>query len=403
MNAMNETPLGERLHIGIFGKRNAGKSSLLNAITGQDAALVSPVKGTTTDPVYKTMELLPIGPVVFIDTPGIDDMGRLGALRVEKTIAILRKTNIAVLVVDASAGLSGQDKELMRLFKEKNVKFITVFNKADLFIPTDAPSDTPTENEKPQPIFVSAATGENINILKEEIIKLSEATETEQKLAADLLSPNDIVVLVIPIDKAAPKGRLILPQQQVLRDILDCGAVSIVCGPHNLEQTLNSLKTPPKLVITDSQVFAEAAKQTPENIGLTSFSILMARYKGLLDGAVEGAAVLDDIKNGDKILISEGCTHHRQCDDIGTVKLPKMIEKHTGAKPEYSFTSGGGFPKDLSEYKLIIHCGGCMLNKREMQYRSESAENAGIPMTNFGLAMSHMQGILERCIAAFGS
>jgi len=388
MSTLSETPRGERLHIGIFGKRNAGKSSLLNAITGQDAAIVSPVKGTTTDPVFKTMELLPVGPVVLIDTPGIDDDGALGGLRVEKTKSILRKTDIALLVVDSSEGLADEDRELIKIFKETGVRYLTVFNKSDL-----------TKSVIRDGICVSSVTGENINTLKENIASISETDAETHKLVADLLDPGDVVVLVVPIDKAAPKGRLILPQQQVIRDILEANAVSIVTQAANLAETFKKLRNNPKLVITDSQVFEQVSKETPNDIGLTSFSILMARYKGVLEQVVNGAKSIDTIKDGDKILISEGCTHHRQCDDIGTVKIPKWIEKYTGAKPLYEFSSGGGFPHDLSSFKLIIHCGGCMLNSREMDYRCRTAREFHVPITNYGVAISHMQGILERCIA----
>ena len=388
---MNNTPRGERLHIGIFGKRNAGKSSLLNAITGQDAAVVSPVKGTTTDPVYKAMELLPIGPVVLIDTPGIDDMGALGALRIEKAKSILRKTNIALLVVDALEGLDDYDRELISAFDETGVKYLVVYNKSDL-----------KKHDAPDAISVSSHTGENIHELKEMIARVGAEEDEHCRLVADLLQPGDVIVLVIPIDSAAPKGRLILPQQQVIRDALEAEAFSVVTQTQGLTDTFAKLKNPPKLVITDSQAFEEVSKLTPDDVGLTSFSILMARYKGVLEGAVSCARSIDNIRSGDKILISEGCTHHRQCDDIGTVKIPRWIERHTGVKPEYVFTSGDdGFPADLSTFRLIIHCGGCIQNPREMRYRYNAARQAGIPMTNYGIAISHMQGILERCIAPF--
>ncbi|MCL2009443.1 MAG: [FeFe] hydrogenase H-cluster maturation GTPase HydF [Synergistaceae bacterium] len=398
MSSLNDTPRGERLHIGIFGKRNAGKSSLLNAITGQAAAVVSPVKGTTTDPVFKAMELLPIGPVVLIDTPGIDDYGELGELRTEKTKDVLRKTNIALLVVDTLEGLADEDAELIKTFEEMGVKYLVVYNKSDLagFAPAGRASS--------EGFFVSAVTGENIGALKEKIAQLSGPEAETRRLTAGLLSPGDVVVLVVPIDSAAPKGRLILPQQQVIRDVLDTGAVSVVTQPAGLADTLKKLNNPPSLVITDSQAFGQVAKETPGGVRLTSFSILMARCKGSFEQAVRGVKALDAIKDGDKILISEGCTHHKQCDDIGTVKIPRWIEKHishTGAKPVYEFSSGGGFPHDLSNFKMIIHCGGCMLNNREMLYRCRAAEEAGVPMTNYGVAISHMEGILERCIAPF--
>jgi len=387
---MNQTPRGERLHIGIFGMRNAGKSSLLNALSGQEAALVSPVKGTTTDPVYKAMELLPIGPVMFIDTPGIDDEGALGNLRVEKARGILRKTDLALLVVDACEGLSKDDKALVRAFGEAGVKYIVVYNKSDL-----------AKHESPDGIAVSAATGENITALKEKIAKLAAQEDASEPLVADLLRPGDVIVLVVPIDASAPKGRLILPQQQAIRDALEAGAISVVTQPRSLADAFAKLKDPPRLVVTDSQVFAQVARLTPDSIALTSFSILMARHKGVLEGAVEGARAIDAIRDGDNILIAEGCTHHRQCEDIGTVKLPGWIERHTGAKPEYTFSSGGGFPADLSALQLIVHCGGCMQTPREMRFRYRAAREAGVPMTNYGIAISHMQGILARCIAPF--
>ena len=391
MSSLNQTPQGERLHIGIFGRQNAGKSSLLNAVTGQNLAVVSSVKGTTTDPVFKAMELLPLGPVVFIDTPGIDDKGELGKLRTEKTKIILRKTDIALLIVDSAEGLSDDDKELIKVFTEMEIKHLVVYNKSDL-----------VKNNLPDGFHVSATAGENIDALKEKIALLV-GTETKTwPLVADLLNPGDVVVLVVPIDKAAPKGRLILPQQQVIRDILDAGAVSIITQESEYANTLKTLKNPPKLVITDSQVFKLVSNETPTDIDLTSFSILMARYKGVLEKSVSDVKSLDTIKDGDKILISEGCTHHRQCDDIGTVKIPKWIEQYTGSKPLYEFSSGGGFPQDLSSYKIIVHCGGCMLNSREMNYRYRAARDANVPITNYGILISYMQAILERCIAPFG-
>ena len=387
MSTMNETPQGERLHIGIFGRRNVGKSSLLNAITGQNAALVSVVKGTTTDPVSKTMELLPIGPVLLIDTAGIDDSGELGELRISKTKGVLRKTDVALLVADAQEGLTEEDRELLQVFEDVGIKHLVVYNKADL-----------AKSPPPGGFCVSAATGENINALKEKIADISKTEKETIRLVADIVQSGDVVVMVIPIDKAAPKGRLILPQQQAIRDILEAGAIVAVTREVELADTLQKLKEPPRLVITDSQVFAFVSKVVPEDVPLTSFSILMARYKGVLKNAVEGAYALDALKNGDKVLISEGCTHHRQCDDIGTVKLPNWIETHTGAKLAYEFSSGSGFPQDLAGYKAIIHCGGCMLNSREMLHRQRMAEQANVPMTNYGVAISHMQGILERCI-----
>ncbi|MDR2559715.1 MAG: [FeFe] hydrogenase H-cluster maturation GTPase HydF [Oscillospiraceae bacterium] len=367
--SINETPRGERLHIGIFGRRNAGKSSLLNAITGQDAAMVSPVKGTTTDPVYKAMELLPIGPVVLIDTPGIDDDSELGNLRIQKTKSILRKTDIAVLVVGSCEGEGDYEREIIRAFDEYSVKYFIVRNDFTPF---------------------------NVQEIKEKIAALGEEPDVLRRPVSDLLESGDVVVLVIPIDEAAPKGRLILPQQQVIRDILDAEAVPVLTGIKDLSGTFEKLKEQPKLVITDSQVFAEAAKLTPGEIGLTSFSILMARYKGVLEDAVHGAGFIDKLKDGDKILIAEGCTHHRQCEDIGTVKIPRMLKQRTGFNFNYEFSSGGGFPEDLTGFNLIIHCGGCMQNQREMRFRNSAAREAGVPITNYGIAISYMQGILER-------
>jgi [FeFe] hydrogenase H-cluster maturation GTPase HydF len=402
MSVLSETPQSERLHIGIFGKRNAGKSSLLNALTAQSAALVSDVKGTTTDPVYKAMELLPLGPVVFIDTAGIDDDSELGALRIEKTKSILHKTDLALLVVEKQ--IVEEDQLLINLFVQLNIKHLIVYNKCDLQKFDNKSDSTSYATNSDNEINVSCKTGHNIQELKEKIAALGNTIENSERLVGDLISANDIVVLVVPIDKAAPKGRLILPQQQAVRDILDAGATALVTRDSEYAVTLNKLQNSnlkPSLVITDSQVFALVAKATPEHIRLTSFSILMARYKGALATAVAGAKAIDGIKSGDKILIAEACTHHRQCDDIATVKLPRLIEKYTGVKPIYEFASGGTFPKDLSSYKLIIHCGGCMINKREMTHRISIACEANIPITNYGVIMSYMQGILPRCISCF--
>jgi len=343
------------------------------------------------------MEILPAGPVLLIDTAGIDDYGELGDLRIEKTKSVLRKTDLALLVVDVREGLCDDDRQLIRYFDEAGVKYLIVYNKCDL-ITTDQKMSSNTITLEKNKICVSCNTGENIQALKEKIAELGKDANESRRLVADLLNANDVVILVVPIDKAAPKGRLILPQQQAIRDILEAGAIAVVTRGCEFGETLKKLQSPPKLVITDSQVFGKIAAQTPEDIALTSFSILMARYKGVLESAVHGAKMLNAIEDGDKILISEGCTHHRQCDDIGTVKLPRMIEKYTGKKPVYEFSSGTGFPDNLSGYALIIHCGGCMLNSREMIYRNRAAGNAGVPMTNYGVAMSHMQGILERCI-----
>lgn len=395
---MNDTPSGNRIHIGFFGNRNAGKSSLVNAITNQSLSVVSDIAGTTTDPVYKSMELLPLGPVVIIDTPGFDDEGRLGEMRIEKTRSVLEKTDIAVLVVDIAKGISDDDCQLLDMFRERNIKYIIAYNKCDT--KQDKKLAGRFDIDAPQ-LFVSAACGRNIEELKEALGRLLPDTLSENKLVSDLIAAGDFVVLVVPIDKAAPKGRLILPQQQVIRDVLEAGATAVVVRDIELADTLKRLDGQVKLVITDSQVFSDVMKIVPAKIKLTSFSILMARFKGQLAGAVKGAAVLDDIHDGDKILISEGCTHHRQCDDIGTVKLPNWINRYTGKKINYEFTSGGGFPKNLSDYRLVIHCGGCMLNEREMMYRQGLAGKQGVPMTNYGIAIAHMNGILNRSIEVF--
>lgn len=390
---LNDTVSAERVHIGFFGRRNAGKSSLVNAVTGQALSVVSDVQGTTTDPVQKAMELLPIGPVVIIDTPGFDDVGELGQLRVEKTRTILAKTDIAVLVVDATVGVGETEKELLAIMGERKIPCITVFNKADIL------ANTPftTENE----LYVSAEKKIGIKALKEKIGSLAKTKENKRQLIADLLSPGDTVVLVMPIDAAAPKGRLILPQQQTLRDILDAHCSAICCQDTELAQTLTMLKDKPKLVVTDSQAFGRVAKDVPDGVMMTSFSILFARYKGDLPTLVKGAAALSTLQEGDKVLIAEGCTHHRQCGDIGTVKLPAWIEKYTGIKPAYTFTSGGEFPADLSDYKVVVHCGGCMLNEAEMTHRMEVAKVAGVPMVNYGIAIAQMHGILRRSLEPF--
>jgi [FeFe] hydrogenase H-cluster maturation GTPase HydF len=393
--SLNDTPAAQRVHIGFFGRRNAGKSSLVNAVTEQNIAIVSDVPGTTTDPVYKTMELLPIGPVMIIDTPGMDDVGELGSLRVKKALQILNKTDVAVLVVDANAGRTKEDLELIEAFKKKNIRYITAVNKTDLFAAPHAPG----ENE----IWVSARTGENIWALKEKIARLAVREESKLRIVADLIQPSDFVVLVVPIDKAAPKGRLILPQQQTIRDILEADATAIVVKEYELRETLQSLGKKPKLVITDSQVFAKVSADTPKDILLTSFSILFARYKGDLETAVLGAKAIEKLEDGDTVLIAEGCTHHRQCDDIGTVKLPRWIRQHTGRDIGFAFTSGAEFPDDLSPYKLIVHCGGCMLNEREMKYRIQCARDQDVPVTNYGVLIAYMQGILKRSVQAFPS
>lgn len=389
---LNDTPSGNRIHIGFFGRRNAGKSSLVNAVTGQDIALVSEIKGTTTDPVYKAMELLPLGPVMIVDTPGIDDEGTLGALRVQKTRQVLNKMDIAVLVVDGTKGMTQADKELAALFQEKKVPYLIVYNKADL------ESSQKEVSEEENILLVSAMTGEHIHELKERIAHLVKTDESRFQIVADLIHPMDVIVLVVPIDSSAPKGRLILPQQQVIRDILEAGAVSVVVRDTELKETLASLGKKPYMVITDSQAFERVEKDTPKDVLLTSFSILMARWKGYLDTAVRGVTALKQIEDGDRILISEGCTHHRQCEDIGTVKLPKWIRKFTGKNPEFEFSSGTGFPENLSRYKLIIHCGACMLNEREVHYRMQTAVDWNIPFTNYGIAIAYMNGILKRSI-----
>ena len=388
--SMNATPSGERVHIGFFGRRNAGKSSVVNAFTGQELSVVSEVKGTTTDPVLKSMELLPLGPVVIMDTPGFDDEGALGELRVKKTKQVLNRADCAVLVVDATVGLTPVDRELLALFREKNLPYLIAYNKSDL-------AAAPGELEEPG-LLVSAKTGENIHELKERVARLVDREGPQPHLVADLLAPGDLVVLVVPIDSAAPKGRLILPQQQTIRDILEARAVSVVTGVEELPQTLQSLGKAPRLVITDSQAFGAVNKLVPRQIPLTSFSILMARYKGTLDQSAAGAAQLDQLQDGDKVLLSEGCTHHRQCEDIGTVKIPRWLREYTGKDLVLEHSSGRDFPEDLSPYRLIIHCGGCMLGEREMAYRQKTAQDAGVPFTNYGMAIAQMHGILQRSL-----
>ena len=400
--SLNNTPSAERVHIGIFGRRNAGKSSVINALTGQSLAIVSDVKGTTTDPVLKAMELLPLGPVVMIDTPGLDDEGELGALRIQKAYQVLNKTDIAVLVVDGTIGMTGEDCAILDRIKDEQIPYVVVMNKADLIEDrTFSAQNIPASLSSDHVIWVSAADKTNIHELKELIAALAPTEDNKLRIVGDLIHPSDFVVLVVPIDKAAPKGRLILPQQQTIRDILEADATAIVVKEHELRETLDSLGKKPSLVITDSQVFAKVSADTPRDIPLTSFSILFARYKGNLKTVVNGARTLDTLEDGDTILISEGCTHHRQCDDIGTVKLPRWIQNHTGKHLNFEFTSGTEFPLELGKYKLIVHCGGCTLNEREMKYRIKCAEDAGIPMTNYGTAIAYMQGILERSIEIF--
>ncbi|WP_320938600.1 [FeFe] hydrogenase H-cluster maturation GTPase HydF [Enterocloster lavalensis] len=437
---MNDTPSADRVHIGFFGKRNAGKSSVLNAVTGQDLAVVSDVRGTTTDPVSKAMELLPLGPVVLIDTPGIDDEGELGALRVKKSYQTLNKTDVAVLVVDAAAGPGPEDLELFGRIRQKQIPVVVAYNKADTLksaanqpggsggesaanqpggsVPE--PTAEPAEQKAPvpglsapqpwggsqpwdatQPLYISARTGQGIAELKERLAQLGKPQENSRRIVADLLEPMDLAVLVVPIDSAAPKGRLILPQQQTIRDVLEASAVAVVVKDTELKETLSGLGKKPKLVITDSQAFARVSRETPEDVLLTSFSILFARYKGNLAAAAAGARAVEQVGDGDPVLICEGCTHHRQCEDIGTVKLPRWIREYTGAEPEFVFTSGTAFPDDLSPYRLVVHCGACMLNEREMKYRLKCAQDQGVPMTNYGILIAYMQGILQRSVQAF--
>ena len=401
---MNQTPSSERVHIGFFGRRNAGKSSVLNAITNQDLAVVSDVKGTTTDPVQKAMELLPLGPVVVIDTPGIDDEGELGALRVKKSYQVLNKVDAAVLVVDQTLGLSSEDFALIERIRQKKIPYVVVFNKFDLEPASSLAKDMEYLEKQNTPVqTVSTVTNLGIEELKECIAILTKTEEPKLKIVGDLIHPSDFVVLVVPIDKAAPKGRLILPQQQTIRDILEADATAIVVKEYELKDTLKHLGKKPKLVITDSQVFAKVYADTPSDIMLTSFSILFARYKGSLATVVEGVTALDTLEDGDKILISEGCTHHRQCDDIGSVKLPRWIRQYTGKDIDFVFSSGTEFPEDLSAYKLIVHCGGCMLNEREMKYRLACATDQNIPITNYGILIAYMQGILKRSLIPFPS
>ena len=391
--SLNDMVSAERLHISFFGMRNAGKSSLVNAVTGQQLAVVSEVKGTTTDPVKKAMELLPLGPVVIIDTPGLDDEGELGRLRVQKAMQVLSSTDIAVLVVDAAIGLRELDRSLVACFRERKIPYITVCNKADLVCERQ-----PLEKHE---IYASAVTGENIYALKEKLGAFAKQLQNPKHMVADLLSEGDVVVLVTPIDESAPKGRLILPQQMAVREVLDAHAVAITCQDTELPRTLESLAVRPKMVITDSQAFERVSADTPVDIPLTSFSILMARYKGDLPTLAAGASALSHLKDGDKVLISEGCTHHRQCNDIGTVKMPAWIERFCKAKPEFTFTSGGEFPEDLSPYSLIVHCGGCMLTETAMKHRIETAISAGVPIVNYGIAIAQMHGILKRSVQMF--
>lgn len=391
---MNNTPAAERVHIGFFGRRNAGKSSILNAVTNQELAVVSEIKGTTTDPVHKTMELLPLGPVMLIDTPGIDDGGELGEMRVKKSFQVMNKIDVAVLVVDGAEGISDEDKKLEERLKDKKIPYIIAYNKADL-------KEEKYPENSGNSIWVSAKTREGINELKEMLSMIVKTDDGKGRIVGDLISPSDFVILVVPVDKAAPKGRLILPQQQTIRDILDADAVSIVVKEYELKNTLKNIGKKPKLVITDSQAFEKVSADTPDDIMLTSFSILFARYKGNLETLIRGVKAVDNLRDNDRVLISEGCTHHRQCDDIGSVKLPRWIKEYTGKNIIFEFTSGTEFPENISKYSLIIHCGGCMLNEREMKYRLSCARDCGIPITNYGILIAHMQGILKRSTEVF--
>jgi len=394
MSSLNETVSAERVHIGFYGMRNAGKSSVVNAVTGQNLSIVSNVKGTTTDPVRKAMELLPLGPVVIIDTPGLDDSGEVGRLRVKKAKEQLGRTDIAVLIVDAVTGLRDADHDLLNTFKVRGIPYVVVYNKADLL-----------EERRPlmdNEIYVSAVTGENIYELKELIASFAKGLTNERHIISDLIEPGDMVVLVVPIDESAPKGRLILPQQQTMRDLLDANCIFACCQETELLSTIQSLSRKPALVVTDSQVFEEVSAITPPDIPLTSFSILFARYKGDLYELVKGAKKLAELKDGDNVLMAEGCTHHRQCYDIGTYKFPHWIEDYTGAKPNYTYTSGLEYSDELKQYDLVIHCGGCMLNEKEMRSRIRAAVEAGVPIVNYGVAIAQMHGILDRCLSPFG-
>ena len=390
--SLNSTPNSDRIHIGIFGRRNAGKSSIINAITGQELAIVSDIEGTTTDPVSKAMELLPLGPVVIIDTPGLDDSGALGEMRIKKTYQVLNKTDIALLVVDSCVGMTEYDFAILEKIREKKIPCLTVFNKSDI-----SGMSVNTENE----ISVSTVTGENIHELKERIARIVPQNIMEYPIIADKVKSGDCVVMVVPIDKAAPKGRIILPQQNTLRELLDSGCTAVVCRDSELEHTLDTMSKPPKFVITDSQVFGKVSKIVPENICLTSFSILFARHKGNIFELVKGVKKLDTLSDNDIVLISEGCTHHRQCGDIGTVKLPAWIKKYTGRDIKFEFTSGTEFPAELSKYSMIIHCGGCMLNEREMKYRIKCAADAEVPITNYGMTIAYVNGILRKSLEIF--
>jgi [FeFe] hydrogenase H-cluster maturation GTPase HydF len=398
---MNETPRSERVHIALFGRRNAGKSSLINTLTGQEIAVVSPVKGTTTDPVYKTMELLPLGPVVFIDTAGLDDEGELGELRRKKSLDVLNKTDVAIVVIDSVAGLTDLEKDIVRQVRNKHIPVIGVINKID------EKEIAQSELKQYEDILgiklctVSALQKKGISELKKAIIEAVPSEESKFTIVGDLVSPGDFVVLVTPIDKAAPKGRLILPQQQTIRDILESDCIAVVTKEYELKETLENLGKKPKLVITDSQVFLKVAADTPKDIPMTSFSILFARYKGNLPEMVRGAAAVSRLKDGDKILVAEACTHHQQADDIGKVKIPRWLRQMTGKQLEFIHTSGGQYPENLADYAMVIHCGGCMINRKAMCYRIEQAVAAGVPVVNYGVLIAYVQGILERAITPF--
>ena len=399
---MNQTPASERVHISFFGKRNAGKSSVINAVTGQDLSIVSSVMGTTTDPVYKTMELLPLGPVMIIDTPGIDDEGELGALRVRKSYQVLNKTDIAILVIDSTIGKTEEEFALIHRFHKKKIPYLVVYNKIDL-LSNEEIKDL-AMSVRPGEVLISASSNMNIYELKEKIASLKPEDTHKYPLIQDLIEPLDLVILVVPIDKAAPKGRLILPQQQTIRDILERGALSLVVRDTELKDTLEHFRAQgirPRLVVTDSQAFARVSRDTPEDITLTSFSILFARYKGELETQLKGVSSLSSLEDGDRILISEGCTHHRQCGDIGTSKIPDWIRNYTGKKPVFEFTSGTEFPEDVSSYKMVVHCGGCMLNEKEMKYRIACCQDQGVPITNYGILIAQVTGILKRSLGPF--
>ncbi|CZR97533.1 GTPase Der [Clostridioides difficile] len=399
--SLNSTPQSIRVHIGLFGKRNAGKSSIINAITNQSAAIVSDIAGTTTDPVFRPMEILPIGPCVLIDTAGLDDVGELGELRISKSLDVLEKTDIALLVVDCQIGISKEDLTLIEKFNDKNIPHILVLNKIDTIKNHSEILDLTKNKVKCPVVSVSSTDKIGIEDLKNEIIRVLPKDSTEFKLVSDLIEPNDLVVLVVPIDKAAPKGRLILPQQQVIRDILDTGAISIVTKEDSLKETLSSLGKKPKLVITDSQVFPQVDKDTPKDIPLTSFSILFARQKGDLKELINGAYALENLKDGDKVLMAEGCTHHRQTDDIGTVKIPNMIRKKTGKNITFEFSSGVSFTEDINKYALVVHCGACMMNRAGMLSRIEKAKSFNVPIVNYGILIAYVKGILERSLELF--